>query len=146
MEQRDSFYVTLNSTPTKEFPQNTSFTFQRRLPVLLDLTKPGWKVGLHSLFLPYEGNQVLTLGAVPSNIVLVHVRWIAEPNEHTTTTLLLDIPKSVLISTVRSTVSQYEFCTCWSINTDTRNSLMTNQMRITAMKEIMILPTCIERT
>ena len=46
-----SFYVTLTSRKTQEFPNNSNTHFQYRLPQTLWL--PGkWKVGLASVFLP----------------------------------------------------------------------------------------------
>ena len=58
MNQR-SFYVTLDSLPTAEFPHNTNSVFQKRLPILLDMTRPGWRVAMSSLFLPDAGNQIM---------------------------------------------------------------------------------------
>ena len=47
----NSFYVTLTSQKTQEFPDNSPTQFQYRLPQSLWL--PGkWKVGLASVFLP----------------------------------------------------------------------------------------------
>ena len=63
-----SFYVTLTSSKTQEFPNNSSSHFHCRLPQTLWL--PGkWKVGLASLFLPGVPNpipHVVTSHAIPS--------------------------------------------------------------------------------
>ena len=56
---RNSFYVTLDSDPTQEFAENTNAIFKKRLPFSLHLTKPGWKVGMVSLFLPNSGKAPL---------------------------------------------------------------------------------------
>ena len=53
----NSFYVTLTSSKTQEFPENSPSHFQYRLPQTLWL--PGkWKVGLASLFLPGVSNPI----------------------------------------------------------------------------------------
>ena len=57
MLDQQSFYVTLDSLPSTEFPNNTNSIFQKRLPILLDLTRPRWQVAMVSLFLPDAGNQ-----------------------------------------------------------------------------------------
>ena len=50
-------FVTLNSSQTQEFPDNSSSHFHYRLPQMLWL--PGkWKVGLASLFLPGAPNSI----------------------------------------------------------------------------------------
>ena len=52
-----SFYVTLTSQKTQEFPHNSPTQFQYRLPQSLWL--PGkWKVGLASVFLPGVSNPI----------------------------------------------------------------------------------------
>ena len=52
-----SFYVTLTSQKTQEFPDNLPTQFQYRLPQSLWL--PGkWKVGLASVFLPGVSNPI----------------------------------------------------------------------------------------
>ena len=53
----NSFYVTLTSQKTQEFPDNLPVQFQYRLPQTLWL--PGkWKVGLASVFLPGVSNPI----------------------------------------------------------------------------------------
>ena len=53
----NSFYVTLTSQKTQEFPSNVPTHFQYRLPQTLWL--PGkWKVGLASVFLPGVSNPI----------------------------------------------------------------------------------------
>ena len=53
----NSFYVTLTSQKTQEFPDNLPTQFQYRLPQSLWL--PGkWKVGLTSVFLPDVSNPI----------------------------------------------------------------------------------------
>ena len=53
----NSFYVTLTSQKTQEFPDNLPTQFQYRLPQSLWL--PGkWKVGLASVFLPGVSNPI----------------------------------------------------------------------------------------
>ena len=53
----NSFYVTLTSSKTHEFPENSPSHFQYRLPQTLWL--PGkWKAGLVSLFLPGVSNPI----------------------------------------------------------------------------------------
>ena len=53
----NSFYVTLTSSKTQEFPDNSPSHFQYRLPQSLWL--PGkWKVGLASVFLPGVSNPI----------------------------------------------------------------------------------------
>ena len=53
----NSFYVTLTSQKTQEFPDNLPTQFQYRLPQSLWL--PGkWKVGLASVFLPGISNPI----------------------------------------------------------------------------------------
>ena len=55
--KENSFYVTLTSSKTQEFPENSPSHFQYRLPQTLWL--PGkWKVGLTSLFLPGVSNPI----------------------------------------------------------------------------------------
>ena len=52
-----SFYVTLTSSKTQEFPDNSPSHFHYHLPQTLWL--PGkWKVGLASLFLPGAANPI----------------------------------------------------------------------------------------
>ena len=66
-----SFYVTLTSSKTQEFPNNSPSHFQYRLPQSLWL--PGkWKVGLASVFLPGASNpipHVVTSHTSPSLMV-----------------------------------------------------------------------------
>lgn len=103
MNERESFYVTLDSNKTKEFPNDTSSSFKKRLPVLLDLTKPGWKVGLHSILLPTELNQSITLSAISGSTILVTLRWLhQELDDYTRKEEILDIPKSTLLPTTKS--------------------------------------------
>ena len=52
-----SFYVTLNSRRTQEFPNNSPSHFHYRLPQTLWLSG-NWKVGLPSLFLPGAPNPI----------------------------------------------------------------------------------------
>ena len=53
----NSFYVTLTSSKTQEFPDNSPSHFQYCLPQSLWL--PGkWKVGLASVFLPGVSNPI----------------------------------------------------------------------------------------
>ena len=53
-----SFYVTLTSSKSNEFPSNSPLHFQRRLPQAIMLTGK-WKVGLASLYLPDAPNPIL---------------------------------------------------------------------------------------
>ena len=54
---KTSFYVTLTSSKTSEFPNNSSTHFKYRLPQALWLTRK-WKVGLASLHLPGAPNPI----------------------------------------------------------------------------------------
>ena len=53
----NSFYVTLTSQKTQEFPDNLPTQFQYRLPQSLWLPDK-WKVGLASVFLPGVSNPI----------------------------------------------------------------------------------------
>ena len=52
-----SFYVTLTSSKSNEFPNNSPSHFQWRLPQAIMLTGK-WKVGLASLSLPGAPNPI----------------------------------------------------------------------------------------
>ena len=52
-----SFYVTLTSSKSNEFPNNSPSHFQIRIPQALWLTGK-WKVGLASLYLPGAPNPI----------------------------------------------------------------------------------------
>ena len=52
-----SFYVTLMSSKSNEFPNNSPFHFQLHLPQAIMLTGK-WKVGLASLYLPGAANPI----------------------------------------------------------------------------------------
>ena len=64
----NSFYITLTSSKTQEFPENSPSHFQYRLPQTLWL--PGkWKLGVASVFLPGTPNpipHVVTFHTIPS--------------------------------------------------------------------------------
>lgn len=53
----NSFYITLTSSKTQEFPENSPSHFQYRLPQTLWLLGK-WKVGLASPFLPGASNPI----------------------------------------------------------------------------------------
>lgn len=74
MMQPDSFYVTITSDPTNEFPNNTNSHFKKRLPNMLQLIKPGWKVGMVSIVLPVVSNNVL-LNTIPSIVDICDLEW-----------------------------------------------------------------------
>lgn len=107
MNQRNCFYVTLDSRKTDEFPHNTSSAFQKRLPLLLDLTKPGWKVGLHFLFLPNEGKYCLNLGPVPAETPLFHMQILAKSSSARPdpTPILVAVRRDALLTAVNSSIS-----------------------------------------
>ena len=56
-QTESSFYVTLTSSKTSEFPNNSPNHFKFRLPQALWLTRK-WKVGLASLYLPGVLNPI----------------------------------------------------------------------------------------
>ena len=55
--QENTFYVTLTSQSTQEFPNNAPRKFHYRLPQSLWL-QGKWKVGLTSVFLPGLANPI----------------------------------------------------------------------------------------
>ena len=72
----NTFYVTLTSQKTHEFPDNVPTQFHYRLPQRLWL-QGKWKVGLASVFLPGLSNPI-------PHVVTSHVR--SSPTIHHTTT------------------------------------------------------------
>ena len=88
------FYLTLPSHSSKtEFPNNTSKSFNIRLPHPIRLEGGGWKVGLVAVSLPDPTSQVPPL-TKDDNVVMFRAYWIAD-----NTTLVQG--KRVLLSTPR---------------------------------------------
>ena len=71
----DSFYVTLTSEPSKEFPNNTTSHFQKRIGNSIELKGCTWMVGMTSLFLPDASYLSQSLNGFASNTPLMHFQW-----------------------------------------------------------------------
>ena len=72
----DSFFITLDSTPTNEFPNNTSNHFRKRIDNNNIQLDRAWTVGLSSLFLPDTVQPFYPLNGFPSDAELVAFHWI----------------------------------------------------------------------
>ena len=70
----DSFYATLTSEPDKEFPNNTTTQFQKRI-ANIELMEGSWVVGMTSLFLPDASFLSQSLNGFASNAPLMHFEW-----------------------------------------------------------------------
>lgn len=71
----DSFYVTLTSEPSNEFPHNTITHFQKRIANTIELKDGPWMTGMTSLFLPDASHLEQSLDGIPDDAILVHFVW-----------------------------------------------------------------------
>lgn len=71
----DSFYVTLTSEPSNEFPHNTTTHFQKRIANTIDLRDGPWMTGMTSLFLPDTTHLEQNLDGFPADAPLMHFEW-----------------------------------------------------------------------
>ena len=108
MQTTKSFYMTLDSSSNAKFPQNTPSVFQKRLPIVLNLTQPGWKVGLYSLYLPHVQEQSLSLRAIPDDTKIVSLRWIAKRSDTDRTEFLANIPRLQIMNETDGAMNQHD--------------------------------------
>lgn len=71
----DSFYLTVTSEPSKEFPNNTTTHFQKRIANNIELKDGTWMAGMTSLFLPDASFLSQSLNGFASNTPLMHFQW-----------------------------------------------------------------------
>ena len=71
----DSFYITLNSEPTSEFPKNTGNHFQKRIANNIQIDDGLWTAGMSSLFLPDAHQPSNPLDGIPDDAILITFQW-----------------------------------------------------------------------
>lgn len=71
----DSFYVTLTSEPSNEFPHNTTTHFQKRIANTISLKDGPWLAGMTNLFLPDASHLEQSLDGIPDDTPLMHFEW-----------------------------------------------------------------------
>lgn len=76
----DSFYITLDSEPTNEFPNNTGNHFQKRIANNIQLDNHTWIVGMFSLFLPDVTIPCVPLNGIPNDTIVMRFHWTETEN------------------------------------------------------------------
>ena len=96
----DSFYVTLTSEPTNEFPHNTNTHFQKRIANTIELNEGPWTTGMTSLFIPDADHAQTVLDGIPDDTVFVHFKWTevqpTSPTSKKVVTRTFDLKKAQL--------------------------------------------------
>ena len=76
----DSFYITLDSEPTNEFPNNKAHHFRKRMDNNIQLDDKLWTVGMTSLFLPDTAIPCNPLNGIPESASLMWFHWTETDN------------------------------------------------------------------